>query len=94
MTEAESERRKKLAALDEYDIRRWFMAAELEQAADTFRVVEGIIETRQAMQPKRARRKDAGVKRAAERTRMLDEEPIDLKDLGPPDNNDGGSFRG
>ena len=46
--------------LEEYDIRRWFMAAELEQAIDTFRVVEGIIETRQSMQPKRARRKDAG----------------------------------
>ena len=46
--------------LDEYDVRRWFMAVDLEQAQDTFRVVEGIIETRQAMQPKRARRKDAG----------------------------------
>lgn len=50
--------------LDEYEIRRWFMAAELEQARDTFRVVEGIIETRMEMQPKRARRSDAGTKRS------------------------------
>ena len=47
-------------AIDEHDIRQWFKTVDLEQAQDTFRVVEGIIETRQAMQPKRARRKDAG----------------------------------
>lgn len=49
--------------LDEYEIRRWFMAVDIEQARDTFRVVEGIIETRLEMQPKRMRRSDAGTKR-------------------------------
>lgn len=49
--------------LDEFEIRRWFMAVELEQAIDTHRAVMVIIETRMALQPKRARRKDAGVKR-------------------------------
>jgi hypothetical protein len=52
-----------LIELDEYDIRRWFMATELDQARDTFRVVEGIIETRTAMTPKRQRRSDAGKSR-------------------------------
>lgn len=68
----------------EHDVRQWFTKVSLEQARDTYRVVEGIIETRQAMQPKRARRKDAGKPRPAERTRMLDENPIDLKELGKP----------
>ena len=46
--------------MDEYDVRRWFMAADLKQAQDTFRVVEGILQTRESMQPKRKRRSDAG----------------------------------
>jgi len=51
--------------IDEYDVRAWFREVELKQAADTLRVCEGIIETRQIMQPKRARRKDAGKKRGS-----------------------------
>lgn len=50
--------------VDEYDVRRWFITADLEQALDTFRVVTGILETRSAVQPKRKRRKDAGVSRS------------------------------
>lgn len=49
--------------LEEYDIRRWFIQVELEQAMDTFNVVGGILEARSVLQPKRARRKDAGKKR-------------------------------
>jgi hypothetical protein len=49
--------------LDEYDIRQWFIHTELEQAQDTFRVVEGIMEARSVDQPKRKRRSDAGQKR-------------------------------
>jgi hypothetical protein len=51
-------------SIEEYDIRRWFMSVDLTQARDTFRVVEGIIETRESMQPKRKRRKDAGTKKS------------------------------
>ena len=50
--------------LDEYDVRRWFMAADLEQARDTFRVVEGIIEMRMALHPKRKPRSDKGQSRS------------------------------
>ena len=50
-------------AIDEHDIRQWFKTVDLAQARDTLNVCEGIIETRQSMQPKRARRKDAGKKR-------------------------------
>ena len=59
LTVAEFER------LEEHDVRIWFMKTELEQAEDTFRVVQGIIETRKQFQPKRKRRSDAGVKRDA-----------------------------
>jgi hypothetical protein len=45
--------------MDERDVRLWFMKTELEQAEDTFRVVEGIIQTRKEFQPKRKRRSDA-----------------------------------
>lgn len=61
--------------LDEHEIRRWFMAADLEQARDTFRVVEGIIETRTEMQPKRKRRSDAGQPHT-------EEQALDLRELG------------
>jgi len=46
--------------MDEYDVRRWFMTADLEQAQDTFRVVEGILQAREYGTPKRKRRSDAG----------------------------------
>jgi hypothetical protein len=46
--------------IDERDIRVWFMKTDLEQAQDTFRVVEGIIQTREQFQPKRKKRSDAG----------------------------------
>jgi hypothetical protein len=49
--------------IEEYDIRRWFRTVDLVQARDTYRVVEGILETREQFQPKRAKRKDAGNKR-------------------------------
>jgi hypothetical protein len=51
---------KMAVALDEADIRQWFKTVELAQARDTFRVVEGILEMREASKPKRVRRKDAG----------------------------------
>jgi hypothetical protein len=46
--------------IDEMDIRGWFKAADVEQARDTFRVVEGILEMRGTA---RKRRKDAGTKK-------------------------------
>lgn len=46
--------------LDERDIRVWFCKADLDQALDTFRVVEGILQARQEAQPVRKRRRDAG----------------------------------
>lgn len=49
--------------LDERDVRLWFMKTELAQAEDTFRVIEGILETRRAFEPKRKKRSDAGVPR-------------------------------
>ena len=49
--------------LDERDVRLWFMKTDLVQAEDTFRVVEGILETRRAFEPKRKKRSDAGVPR-------------------------------
>lgn len=49
--------------IDERDIRLWFMKTDLVQAEDTFRVVEGIIETRKEFQPKRKKRSDSGESR-------------------------------
>lgn len=49
--------------IDEMDIRRWFITEDLEQARDTFRVCEGILEARQEAQPTRKKRADAGTKR-------------------------------
>lgn len=49
--------------IDERDVRVWFMKADLEQALDTYRVIEGILETRKEFQPKRKRRSDAGQSR-------------------------------
>lgn len=60
--------------LDEYDVRRWFMAVDLSQAVDTMNVVRGIVETRQSMQPKRKRRSDAGT------TRVVGEQTLDLRE--------------
>lgn len=48
----------------EWDIRQWFKTVDLEQASDTFRVVEGILEMRREAQPKRKKRSDAGSERA------------------------------
>lgn len=61
--------------IEEFDIRMWFMKVELEQARDTFRVVEGIIQTREQFQPKRKTRSDAGKKRDD------GQQPIDLKEI-------------
>lgn len=63
---------KTIAELPEYDIRRWFMIVDLEQARDTFRVVEGILEMRQTAQPKRKRRSDAGAKRGQETLKLAE----------------------
>ena len=55
-----------LEALEEWDVRKWFCAVDLEQAEDTFRVVEGILQARREAQPvvkQRKRRSDAGVSR-------------------------------
>jgi hypothetical protein len=49
--------------LEEYDIRRWFIAVPLEEASDTFKVLEGILEARTLAQPTRKRRRDAGTTR-------------------------------
>jgi hypothetical protein len=70
--------------LEEDDIRRWFMAVPLEQAQDTFRVVEGIIQMRTEAQPARKRRKDAGTKRetVVGNSGTLYDEPLDLRELG------------
>jgi len=42
------------------NVRQWFLRTELAQAADTLRVVQGIIEARKAASIKRKRRSDAG----------------------------------
>lgn len=52
----------KTGLIDEQDIREWFKTVDIEQARDTFRVVEGILEMRGTG---RKRRKDAGRTRAA-----------------------------
>ena len=52
--------KERLDSIEEYDIRIWFMKTDLEQARDTFRVVEGILQTREEFTPKRKRRSDAG----------------------------------
>ena len=59
--------------IEEYDIRVWFMKVDLEQARDTFRVVEGILQTRVEYQPARKKRSDAGKPRNGE---------LDLKESG------------
>jgi|HubBroStandDraft_3_1064219.scaffolds.fasta_scaffold373351_2 hypothetical protein len=61
--------------IDERDVRIWFMKADLDQAKDTFRVIEGIIQTREEYQPKRKKRSDAGKSRDGQ-------EVIDLKEIG------------
>jgi hypothetical protein len=61
--------------LDERDVRVWFMKADLTQARDTFRVVEGILQTREQFQPKRKKRSDAG------KSRNDSQELIDLKEI-------------
>lgn len=57
--------------IDERYVRMWFMKTELAQAEDTYRVVEGILETRRTFQPKRKQRSDAGTKRP-DHQRMLE----------------------
>lgn len=51
------------ALIEEMDVRQWFKTVDLDQAQDTFRVVQGILEMRAESQPKRKRRKDAGLAR-------------------------------
>jgi hypothetical protein len=48
---------------------------DLAQAQDTFRVVEGILQTREQFQPKRKKRSDAG------KSRNDSQELIDLKEI-------------
>ncbi len=67
--------------IDERDIRLWFMKTDLEQAEDTFRVVEGIIETRKQFQPKRKPRADAGQKRSS-KTMVVGAPVLDLREPG------------
>lgn len=61
--------------IDEMDIRIWFMETDLDQVRDTFRVVEGIIQTREEYQPKRKQRSDVGKKRNDA------QQPIDLREI-------------
>jgi hypothetical protein len=68
--------KERLDSIEEYDIRMWFMKVDLAQAQDTFRVVEGILQTREQFQPKRKKRSDAG------KSRNESQELIDLKELG------------
>jgi hypothetical protein len=62
--------------IEEDHIREWFMRVDVEQARDTLKVCEGIVDTRLTMQPKRKRRSDAGQPRNAE------QQAIDLRELG------------
>ena len=55
--------------LDEMDIRQWFKTVDIEQARDTFRVVEGILEMRGTG---RKRRKDAGAKREPSQRQIIE----------------------
>ena len=55
--------------MDEMDVREWFKTTELEQARDTFRVVEGILEMRGTG---RKRRKDAGTKREPSHQQIIE----------------------
>jgi hypothetical protein len=66
-----------IADMDERDVRVWFMKTDLEQARDTFRVVEGIIQTREQFQTKRKTRSDAGKKRDDGQETL-----VNLKELG------------
>jgi hypothetical protein len=51
----------------EYYIRRWFWAVELEEARETFRGIESILETREEIAAcERTRRRDAGKPRKEE----------------------------
>jgi len=52
--------------MDEMDVRMWFAKIPLEQARDTYRVVEGILQVRMEAQPeprKRKKRSDSGLSR-------------------------------
>ena len=65
--------------LDEWHVRRWFCSIDLEQAEDTFRVVEGILQARREARPavkQRKRRSDAGVSRS----QQLDEKAKELNE--------------
>lgn len=59
-------------SIEEIDIRYWFARVELEQALDTFRVVEGILLARKEAQPKRKTRADKGTKRNDEQDILID----------------------
>jgi hypothetical protein len=67
--------------LEELDIRHWFCAVDLEQALDTFRVVEGILQARQEAQPKRKRRSDAGTKKVNLREEQEHDGTYELPDI-------------
>jgi hypothetical protein len=59
--QAMSEQPKDLQSLiDEDNIRLWFYTVDLEQAEDTYRVVDGILQGRRAGVPARKKRADAG----------------------------------
>lgn len=61
--------------IDEMDVREWFKTADIEQARDTFRVVEGILEMRaERSATGRRRRKDAGKPRTIQETFLPDQD--------------------
>jgi hypothetical protein len=58
--------------LAEEHVREWFMKVNVEQARDTLKVCEGIVDARLTMKPKRVRRKDAGKPRPLNAKEMKD----------------------
>lgn len=67
--------------MDEMDVRNWFARVPLEQARDTYRVVEGILQVRMEAQPLnrsrtgRAVRKDAGAPRVPVTMPLIEQAP-------------------
>jgi hypothetical protein len=73
-----------IAEMDERDVRTWFMKVDLAQARDTYRVVEGILETREQFQPKRKQRSDKGKVRTSGSDvngGEFEQQPIDLREI-------------
>ena len=55
----------RIDGIEEIDIRAWFCTVDLDQAEDTYRVVEGILLGRRAGVPAKKTRSDKGKSRKA-----------------------------